>query len=88
MYIYIYRLLIEKGAPPRQGVHSVKIMWIGTHKNGMWASSRDGGTMQVEEKLTVAQIKTMLGQRPEALAKGQLQVFFETKIHELEKVPF
>lgn len=68
------RLVIEKGAPPRQGVHSVKIMWIGTHKKGMWATSRDGGTLQVEEKLTVAQIKTMLSQRPEALAKGEEKI--------------
>ena len=66
--------VIEKGAPPRQGVHSVKIMWIGTHKKGMWATSRDGGTLQVEEKLTVAQIKTMLSQRPEALAKGEEKI--------------
>jgi hypothetical protein len=54
------RLVVEKGAPPRQGVHEVKIVWIQSHNNGMWATTKDGGMLEVQEKLRVAEVKKLV----------------------------
>ena len=57
------RLAIEKGVPTRQGLHTVKLVWIHTHENGMWCTTKDGGTLEVEEKKTVAELKALIAKR-------------------------
>ena len=52
------RVVVMKGRPPRQGVHTVKLVWLERHDNGLWTSTRDGGTLDVLEAETVAQVKS------------------------------
>ena len=60
------RLAIERGTPPLQGLHTVKIVWIDTHKNGMWATTKHAGTLELHEKIKVSQLKILLAKSPYA----------------------
>ena len=52
------RVVVMKGRAPRQGMHTVKLVWLERHDNGLWTSTRDGGTLDVLEAETVAQVKS------------------------------